>query len=236
MTPDLLAQILPVQEAGAPLFIGSMIAAYLIGCIPFAVVVSKAFGLADPRSFGSGNPGATNVLRTGNKLAALLTLVGDAAKGAIAIGFAALLGTPADLLGWIGLVAFLGHVFPVTLGFKGGKGVSTSAGVLLALYWPLGLATLATWLFMAFTLRYSSLSAITAAVLAPAYAVFMGLPTPVVIPVTLMAGILLLKHAGNPQSALLIMANPTQSSNQGRLTRALGLHILDQQTHLTGHR
>lgn len=197
MMPDFLNQILPLNDTELPLFIGAVIAAYLIGCIPFAVVVSKAFGLADPRSFGSGNPGATNVLRTGNKLAAFLTLFGDAAKGAIAIGVATLLGLPADLLGWIGFVAFMGHVFPVTLGFKGGKGVSTSAGVLLALYWPLGLATLGTWLFMAFTLRYSSLSAITAALLAPVYAVFMGLPTPIVVPVALMAAMLLIKHAGN---------------------------------------
>ena len=197
MTPDLLTQILPIQETGTALFIAAVVAAYLIGCIPFAVVVSKAFGLADPRSFGSGNPGATNVLRTGNKLAAFLTLFGDAAKGAMAIGVAILLGIPADLLGWIGFIAFMGHVFPVTLGFKGGKGVSTSAGVLLALYWPLGLATLGTWLFMAFTLRYSSLSAITAALLAPVYAVFMGLPTSVVVPITLMVVVLLTKHAGN---------------------------------------
>lgn len=197
MTPDLLTQILPLNDISAPLFFVAAVVAYLIGCIPFAVVVSKAFGLADPRSFGSGNPGATNVLRTGNKLAAFLTLLGDAAKGAIAIGVAALLGIPADLLGWIGFLAFFGHVFPVTLGFKGGKGVSTSAGVLLALYWPLGLATLGTWLFMAFTLRYSSLSAITAALLAPAYALLMGLPTSVVLPISLMAAILLIKHAGN---------------------------------------
>lgn len=196
MTPDFLAQILPLN--GSPLLlIAAAVVAYLIGCIPFAVVVSKAFGLADPRSFGSGNPGATNVLRTGNKLAAFLTLFGDAAKGAVAIGVAALMGIPADLFGWIGLLAFLGHVFPITLKFKGGKGVSTSAGVLLALYWPLGLATLGTWLFMALTLRYSSLSAITAALLAPAYAVLMDLPTPVVLPVTLMAAMLLIKHAGN---------------------------------------
>ena len=197
MTPDLFAQILPLQDTGTPLFVVAVIAAYLIGCIPFAVVVSKAFGLADPRSFGSGNPGATNVLRTGNKLAAFLTLFGDAAKGAIAIGVAVLIGIPADLLGWIGFIAFMGHVFPVTLGFKGGKGVSTSAGVLLALYWPLGLATLTTWLLVAFTLRYSSLSAITAALLTPAYAVFMGLPTPVIVPITLMVAVLLIKHAGN---------------------------------------
>lgn len=196
MTPDLLARILPL-DASPILLLSATIVAYLIGCIPFAVVVSKAFGLADPRSFGSGNPGATNVLRTGNKLAALLTLLGDAAKGAIAIGVAAALGVPSDLFGWIGLIAFLGHVFPITLGFKGGKGVSTSAGVLLALYWPLGLATLGTWLFMAFTFRYSSLSAITAALMAPVFAVVMGLPTSVVVPVTIMATMLLIKHAGN---------------------------------------
>lgn len=215
MTPDLFAQILPLQQTGAPLFIAAIVAAYLIGCIPFAVVVSKVFGLADPRSFGSGNPGATNVLRTGNKLAALLTLLGDAAKGAIAIGVAMLLGIPADLLGWIGFVAFMGHVFPVTLGFKGGKGVSTSAGVLLALYWPLGLATLATWLFMAFTLRYSSLSAITAALLAPCYAVLMGLPTPVIVPITLMVITLLVKHAGNLRRLLAGQETKIGSKKKG---------------------
>lgn len=197
MTPDFLTRIIPLNEISAPLLAGAAIAAYLIGCIPFAVVISSIFGLADPRSFGSGNPGATNVLRSGNKLAALLTLLGDAAKGAMAIGLAVLAGVPADLLGWIGFMAFVGHIYPFTLGFKGGKGVATSAGVLLALYWPLGLATLGTWLFMAFTLRYSSLSAITAALLTPAFAVFMGLPTPVIVPVTLMAAILLVKHAGN---------------------------------------
>ena len=196
MTPDLLTQILPLTDSPTHL-ISAAVVAYLIGCIPFAVVVSRVFGLADPRSFGSGNPGATNVLRTGNKLAALLTLFGDAAKGAVAIGIAAAMGLNADLLGWIGLIAFLGHVFPVTLGFKGGKGVSTSAGVLLALHWPLGLATLGTWLFMAFSFRYSSLSAITAALMAPVLAVLMGLPTPVIVPVSLMAAILLIKHAGN---------------------------------------
>lgn len=196
MTPDFFARILPLD--GSPvLLITAAIAAYLIGCIPFAVVVSKVFGLADPRSFGSGNPGATNVLRTGNKLAAFLTLFGDAAKGAIAIGVAAAMGISADLLGWIGLIAFFGHVFPITLGFKGGKGVSTSAGVLLALYWPLGLATLGTWLFMAFTFRYSSLSAITAALMTPVFAIVMGLPTAIIAPITVMVAVLLIKHAGN---------------------------------------
>ena len=215
MTPDFLNQILPLDDTTLPLLLSTIFAAYLIGCMPFAVVVSKAFGLADPRSFGSGNPGATNVLRTGNKLAALLTLLGDAAKGAIAIGVATLLGLPADLLGWVGFMAFLGHVFPITLGFKGGKGVSTSAGVLLALYWPLGLATLGTWLFMAFTLRYSSLSAMTAALLAPAYAVFMGLPTPIVVPVMLMAATLLIKHTGNLRRLLAGQESKIGSKKKG---------------------
>jgi len=196
ITPDFFARILPLD--GSPtLLITAAVVAYLIGCIPFAVVISKLFGLADPRSFGSGNPGATNVLRTGNKLAAFLTLFGDAAKGAIAIGVAAAMGLSSDLLGWVGLIAFFGHVFPITLGFKGGKGVSTSAGVLLALYWPLGLATLGTWLFMAFTFRYSSLSAITAALMTPVFAILMGLPTAIIAPITLMVAVLLIKHAGN---------------------------------------
>lgn len=214
MNTDFIVHMLPLNGQTGLFSIAAALA-YLIGSVPFAVVVSKAFGLADPRSFGSGNPGATNVLRTGNKLAAFLTLFGDAAKGAIAIGVAALIGLPEDLFGWIGLIAFLGHVFPITLGFKGGKGVSTSAGVLLAIYWPLGLATLATWLFMAFTLRYSSLSAITAALLAPVLALLMGLPTPVVVPVALMATILLIKHAGNLRRLLAGQETKIGSKKKG---------------------
>ncbi len=214
MNTDFLAQMLPLNGSQI-LFVIAIAVAYVIGSMPFAVIVSKAFGLADPRTFGSGNPGATNVLRTGNKWAAFLTLFGDAAKGAIAIGVAVLIGLPADLLGWIGLIAFLGHVYPITLGFKGGKGVSTSAGVLLALYWPLGLATLATWLFMALTLRYSSLSAITAALLTPAYAIFMGLPTPVIVPITLMVAILLIKHAGNLRRLLAGQESKIGSKKKG---------------------
>lgn len=214
MNTDFLAQMLPLNGSQI-LFVIAIAVAYVIGSMPFAVIVSKAFGLADPRTFGSGNPGATNVLRTGNKWAAFLTLFGDAAKGAIAIGVAVLIGLPADLLGWIGLIAFLGHVYPITLGFKGGKGVSTSAGVLLALHWPLGLATLATWLFMALTLRYSSLSAITAALLTPAYGIFMGLSTPVIVPITLMVAILLIKHAGNLRRLLAGQESKIGSKKKG---------------------
>src|SRR5512146_2032679 len=119
--------------------------AYLIGSLPFAVIVSRAFGLADPRSFGSGNPGATNVLRSGNKLAALLTLFGDGAKGWLAVWAARGLGVDAVDVAWVALAVFCGHVFSMFLRFKGGKGVATAAGVMLGLDPWLGLAALATW-------------------------------------------------------------------------------------------
>lgn len=144
---------------------------YFIGAIPFAVVVSKAMGLPDPRTYGSSNPGATNVLRSGSKIAAILTLIGDSAKGWIAIvvarALAPQLGLGAEDIITAGFAAFIGHLFPVWLGFKGGKGVATAAGVLLALNLWLGLATLGVWLATAVITRYSSLSAIVAAVFAP---------------------------------------------------------------------
>jgi glycerol-3-phosphate acyltransferase PlsY len=147
--------------------------AYLIGSLSFAVIVSKAFGLADPRSFGSKNPGATNVLRTGKKLAAVLTLLGDAAKGWLAVFLALKLG-PGYGVGEAGVAAvvlavFLGHVYPVFFGFHGGKGVATALGILLALNVWLGLAVLATWLLAAWMWRTSSLSALIAAGFAPLY-------------------------------------------------------------------
>lgn len=153
-----------------------VVCAYLVGSLSFAVIVSKAFGLADPRSFGSKNPGATNVLRTGRKLAAVLTLLGDAAKGWLAVFLAIRLG-PGYGVGELGvalvvLAVFLGHVFPVFFGFHGGKGVATALGILLALNPWLGLAVLATWLFAAWMWRTSSLSALIAAGFAPLYGVF----------------------------------------------------------------
>lgn len=153
-----------------------VVCAYLVGSLSFAVIVSKAFGLADPRSFGSKNPGATNVLRTGRKLAAVLTLLGDAAKGWLAVFLAIRLG-PDYGVGELGvalvvLAVFLGHVFPVFFGFHGGKGVATALGILLALNPWLGLAVLATWLFAAWMWRTSSLSALIAAGFAPLYGVF----------------------------------------------------------------
>ena len=148
--------------------------AYALGSISFAVVVSKAMGLPDPYTHGSKNPGATNVLRTGNKLAAVLTLLGDAAKGWVAVTIArAVLGDPASesnnmLLGLVTIAVFLGHLYPIFHGFKGGKGVATAAGILFAISWVLGLATLGTWLIVAFFMRYSSLAALCAAAFARA--------------------------------------------------------------------
>jgi len=144
---------------------------YLIGSLSFAVIVSKALGLPDPHEYGSGNPGATNVLRTGNKLAALLTLAGDAAKGWVAVllaqRFAWRYGVDDLGIAAAALAAFLGHLFPVFFRFKGGKGVATAAGILFAIDWRVGLGTFVTWLVIAFFFRYSSLAALIAAAFAP---------------------------------------------------------------------
>jgi len=152
----------------------AVVLAYLLGSIPFAVVCSHLFGLADPRSYGSKNPGATNVLRSGNKAAAIATLVGDMAKGAVAVllarKYGAQYGYGDAFVGSVALAVFFGHLYPLFLKFKGGKGVATAAGVLLAIDYRLGLATLATWLLISFALRYSSLAALLAAAAAPFYA------------------------------------------------------------------
>ena len=147
--------------------------AYLLGSLSFAVIVSKAAGLSDPRSYGSKNPGATNVLRSGNKAAAVATLLLDGLKGWLAVvlvkWFGADWGLGGGTLAAVALAVFLGHVYPVFFQFKGGKGVATAAGVLLGVSWVLGVATLATWLIVAFFSRYSSLAAIAAAVFAPLF-------------------------------------------------------------------
>jgi glycerol-3-phosphate acyltransferase PlsY len=144
---------------------------YLIGSLSFAVIVSKAFALPDPHSYGSGNPGATNVLRTGNKLAAVLTLLGDGLKGWFAVFLAQRLawrfGVDDAGIAAVALAVFVGHLFPVFFRFKGGKGVATAAGVLFAVDWRIGLGTLVTWLVIAFFFRYSSLAALVAAAFAP---------------------------------------------------------------------
>lgn len=149
------------------------LAAYLIGSISFAVVMSHGFGLADPRTYGSKNPGATNVLRSGNKAAAVMTLLGDGAKGWLAVWlaqhFAPQLGVGDSAIALVAIAVFLGHLWPVFFRFVGGKGVATALGVLLGLNPWLGLATLVTWLAVAFAFRYSSLAALVAAVFAPFY-------------------------------------------------------------------
>jgi glycerol-3-phosphate acyltransferase PlsY len=179
----------------------AIIIAYLIGSLSFAVIVSKAMGLPDPHSYGSGNPGATNVLRTGKKLAALLTLIGDAGKGWFAVWlaqrFAAEFGlTPATIAG-VAIAVFLGHLFPVFFRFLGGKGVATAAGILLAINLWLGLATLATWIIIAVFFRYSSLAAIVASVFAPVYCFFLFGISAALPAVILMSALLVWRHKEN---------------------------------------
>jgi glycerol-3-phosphate acyltransferase PlsY len=176
-------------------------AAYLIGSVSFAVLVSRAMGLADPRSYGSKNPGATNVLRTGNKAAAILTLLGDAAKGLVAVllakYFALRFGFGNGTIALVALAAFVGHLFPVFHGFKGGKGVATAAGVLLALNLWLGLGTLLTWLLIAAFFRYSSLAALVSAVFAPLWYLFLFRPNAIAAAVAVMSALLVWRHSGN---------------------------------------
>lgn len=182
-----------------------VLSAYFIGSISFAVVVSKVMQLPDPHSYGSGNPGATNVLRTGNKLAAVLTLLGDAFKGYFAIFLArALIGVDTDswALPAVAVAAFLGHLFPVFHGFKGGKGVATAFGILLGISFWLGLATLSTWLIVAFFIRYSSLAALMTALFAPVYFVFLFGLQPMAIAIAAMSALLIWRHRGNIQKLL----------------------------------
>lgn len=180
----------------------AILAAYLLGSVPFAMIAAKLFGLADPRTYGSGNPGATNVLRSGNKKAALFTLIGDALKGWVAVFVAQQLGLSETVVGLVALAVFCGHLFPIFLKFKGGKGVATAAGVLLALDPLLGLAVLGTWLFVAFASRYSSAAAVLAAALAPVYTVLMHGGNGMVIVVGIIALALIGKHWQNIQRLL----------------------------------
>lgn len=169
--------------------------AYLLGSIPFGLVITRALGLGDLRAVGSGNIGATNVLRTGNKGAALATLLLDAGKGGIAV-LIARAAVGADAAQVAALASFLGHLFPVWAGFKGGKGVATFIGTLLALAWPVGLAVCATWAVTAFLSRISSLSALIAAALAPVWLILFGQEEMVLLAV-LLAALVWERHAAN---------------------------------------
>lgn len=176
--------------------------AYILGSVSSAIVVTRLLGLADPRQIGSGNPGATNVLRYGGKKAAILTLLGDILKGVLPVLIAHALDVPPIFLALTVLAAFLGHLFPVFHDFKGGKGVATAFGVLLALNGWVGLALLVSWLVMALTTRYSSLSAITVALLAPFY-VWWFTQTLIFILVTIIMAVLLLwRHRANIENLL----------------------------------
>lgn len=180
----------------------AVIAAYLLGSVPFAMISSKLFGLADPRTYGSGNPGATNVLRSGNKKAALFTLLGDALKGWVAVFAAQRLGLGDTAVGLVALAVFAGHLFPIFLRFKGGKGVATAAGVLIALDPMLGLAVAGTWFLVAYVSRYSSLAAVLSAAMAPVYQVLMQGGNGQTLVVGIIALALIGKHWQNIQRLL----------------------------------
>ncbi|WP_096695583.1 glycerol-3-phosphate 1-O-acyltransferase PlsY [Polaromonas sp. AER18D-145] len=184
----------------------AVLAAYLIGSLSFAVIVSRLMGLNDPRSYGSKNPGATNVLRSGNKAAAALTLLLDGLKGwlpmALVMWFGKDYGMREGTLAAVGLAAFIGHLYPVFFGFQGGKGVATAAGVLFGVHWVLGLATLATWVIVAFFSRYSSLAAIACAIFAPWYYLigdrsFWYVDKMIALAIVAMSAFLIFRHRGN---------------------------------------
>jgi len=186
--------------------VAAAIVGYLIGSLSFAVIVSRVMGLNDPRTFGSKNPGATNVLRSGSKGAAIATLLLDAAKGWLPVMLVKWYGKPYGLeegtMAMVGLAAFVGHLYPVFFKFVGGKGVATALGVLVGISWILGLATGATWLIMAYFFRYSSLASLTAAVFAPVYYIFGDgtvwyLNKGVLLSLSIMSLLLIYRHAEN---------------------------------------
>lgn len=176
--------------------------AYLAGSVSSAIIVCRMMGLPDPREQGSGNPGATNVMRIGGKKAAGITLLGDMLKGLLPVYLAKILGMPVDALALIGLAAFLGHLYPVFFGFKGGKGVATSVGVLLGFSWVLGFAVIATWLLIYKISKISSLSALIASSLSSAYAWYIVESPGLVGSCVLMTVLLLWRHKSNIQRLL----------------------------------
>jgi glycerol-3-phosphate acyltransferase PlsY len=170
---------------------------YLIGAISFGILMSHLFSLPDPRTIGSKNPGATNVLRTGKKLAALLTLLGDALKGALTVGLAQYFELSSMMVGLIAIASLIGHIFPIYYGFKGGKGVATAAGILFMFSWVLGLTVLAIWIAVFMIWRYSSLAAIIAGTLSPVIGFFYGIDFYELIASSIIALILILRHIEN---------------------------------------
>jgi glycerol-3-phosphate acyltransferase PlsY len=183
-----------------------VIAAYLIGSISFAVVMSRLFGLSDPRTYGSKNPGATNVLRSGNKKAAIATLIGDAVKGWFAVWLAIRLGPQYGVgdagIAMVALAVFIGHLYPIFFKFVGGKGVATALGVLLGISVWLGLGTLVTWLVIAYAFRYSSLAALIAAIFAPFFYGLMNGVDEIFVAVVIMSALLVWRHSKNISNLL----------------------------------
>lgn len=194
---------MPTETLSLTLILAAVVGGYLLGSIPFGIIATKLGGAGDLRAIGSGNIGATNVLRTGRKDLALITLLGDGGKGAAAV-FVAWLATrdrgveaQGLLTALAGGAAFLGHLFPVWLKFKGGKGVATFFGTLLAAAWPVGVAAGATWIAMALIFRMSSLAALTAALLAPLYVVLFGRPHPIAAMALFMGVLIYIRHHEN---------------------------------------
>ena len=182
--------------------------AYFIGSISFGILASKIFNIMDPRAMGSKNPGATNVLRTGNKYAAVFTLLGDMLKATLVVGIALSLNFSGNLLTAVILAVLLGHMYPIFYNFKGGKGVATALGILLAINWELALFTLLTWIIIFFTSKYSSLSAIIAAIASPLIAYFLNQDQHIIIISVVLAILILFRHKRNIQNLI----NGTESS------------------------
>lgn len=199
------------------------VVAYLIGSISFAVVMSRAFGISDPRTYGSKNPGATNVLRSGNKKAAIATLIGDAAKGWFAVWLAICLADRYDIdetgIALVAIAVFIGHLWPVFFKFIGGKGVATALGVLIGINPLLGLAVLVTWLIVAYLSRYSSLAALIAAVCAPVY-YGIGLGADAILgAIVVMSALLLYRHAGNISNLMAGKESKIGSKSAGAVVK-----------------
>lgn len=219
-----------------------VLTAYLVGSLSFAVIISRAMGLSDPRSYGSGNPGATNVLRSGNRVAAVLTLAFDALKGYVPVLLTLIYGPRFGIgetaAAFVGLAAFVGHLWPVFFRFQGGKGVATAAGVLLALNPWLGLATLLSWVLIAFFFRYSSLASIVAAAFAPFYQLLIWGMEPGVLAIIAMSLLLVWRHEGNIRK---LMAG-TESRLGGKVVPAPaappphGHHHAQHHGHKKGHK
>ena len=210
----------------------ALLAAYLIGSLSFAVLVSRLMGLADPRSYGSGNPGATNVLRTGNRAAAVLTLALDALKGFVPVLLVLVYGPRFGLgetaAAFVGLAAFIGHLWPVFFRFHGGKGVATAAGVLMALNPLLGIAVLATWALIAAFFRYSSLASVVAAIFAPFYQALIWGMEPGILALIGMSLLLVWRHEGNIRK--LLAGTESKLGHKGA-----GAHRAPAPHHPTGH-